>query len=107
MDDFEKKILAKIDSGKELSERELCGLVFDYEFDQAGNGSCGRWAEHMNTIVLIGERYFSIKWDRGLTECQENEFENQPVEVFKKEYEKTITVTEWIERNENATEAWI
>lgn len=105
MDNFEKEILAKIDSGEELSERELSRLVFDYEFDQAGNGSCGRWTEHMNTIVLIGERYFSIKWDRGLTECQENEFENQPVEVFKKEYEKTITVTEWIELDEGTAEA--
>lgn len=104
MDNFEKEILAKIDSGEELSERELSNIVFDYEFDQAGNGSCGRWAEHMNTIVLIGERYFSIKWDRGLTECQENEFENQPVEVFKKKYKKTIIVTEWVKLDKNATE---
>ena len=33
---------------------------------------------------------------RGLTECQENEFEDQPVEVRKHTYEKTIEVTEWI-----------
>lgn len=105
MDNFEKEILVKIDSGEELSERELSRLVFDYEFDQAGNGNMGRWTEHMNTIVLIGERYFSIKWDRGLTERQENEFSGQPVEVFKKEYEKTITVTEWIELDEGTAEA--
>ena len=105
MDNFEKEILVKIDSGEELSERELSRLVFDYEFDQAGNGNMGRWAEHMNTIVLIGERYFSIKWDRGLTECVENEFWHRPVEVFKKEYEKTITVTEWIELDEGTAEA--
>lgn len=98
MENFEKEILAKIDSGEKLSERELSGLVSDYEFDQAGNGDYGRWTERMNTIVLIGERYFSIKWDRGLTECVENEFDNQPVEVFKKEYEKTIL-------DKNATEA--
>lgn len=105
MDDFEKEILTKIDSGEDLSERELCGLVFDYEFDQAGNGNHGRWTERMNTIVFIGDRYFSIKWDRGLTECVENEFWSQPVEVFKKEYEKTITVTEWIKLDKNAAEA--
>lgn len=105
MDDFEKDILARIDSGEELGEYELMRLVSDYEFDQAGNGDYGRWAERMNTIVLIGGRYFSIKWDRGLTECQDNEFWCQPVEVFKKEYEKTITVTEWIELNKSAAEA--
>lgn len=105
MDDFEKDILARIDSGEELGEYELMRLVSDYEFDQAGNGDYGRWAERMNTIVLIGGRYFSIKWDRGLTERQDNEFWCQPVEVFKKEYEKTITVTEWIELNKSVAEA--
>lgn len=33
---------------------------------------------------------------RGLTECQENDFEDQPVEVRKHTYEKIIEVTEWI-----------
>lgn len=105
MDDFEKEILVKIDSGEKLGEYELMRLVSDYEFDQAGNGDCRRWTERMNTIVLIGGRYFSIKWNRGLTEYQDNEFWSQPVEVFKKEYEKTITVTEWIKLDKSATEA--
>lgn len=105
MDDFEKVILAKIDSGEELSGHELSRLVLDYEFDQAGNGNMGRWVEHMNTIVLIGDRYFSIKCGRDLTECVEGEFWSQPVEVFKKEYEKVITVTEWIELDKSVAEA--
>lgn len=65
------------------------------EVDQIENGS-GRWMTYMTTVFKIGGRYFAIDWDRGLTECQENEYWNQPVEVTKRQYEKTIVVTEWI-----------
>jgi hypothetical protein len=40
-----------------------------------------------------------VEWEEGLTENQENEFYNQPYEVEKKTYEKTITVTEWVSKN--------
>ena len=65
------------------------------EVDQIENGS-GRWMTYMTTVFKIGGRYFAIDWDRGLTECQENEYCSQPVEVTKRQYEKTIVVTEWI-----------
>ena len=51
----------------------------------------------MTTIVQVADRFFKIDWERGLTECQEDEYWDQPVEVTPHEYEKTITVREWIE----------
>lgn len=65
------------------------------EVDQIENDS-GRWMTYMTTVFEVGGRYFAIDWDRGLTERQENEYDSQPVEVKKHEYEKTFTVTEWI-----------
>ena len=65
------------------------------EVDQIENDS-GRWTTCMTTVFEIGGRYFAIDWDRGLTERQENEYWNQPYEVTKLRYEKTMVVTEWI-----------
>ena len=65
------------------------------EVDKIENDS-GRWTTYMTTVFEIGGRYFAIDWERGLTECQENDYWKQPVEVTKRQYEKTIVVTEWI-----------
>lgn len=65
------------------------------QVDDIENGK-GRWRENMVTVFEVGGRYFAIEWECGLTERQENEYNSQPVEVKKHEYEKTFTVTEWI-----------
>lgn len=50
----------------------------------------------MESVVCLCGRYFSIYWEEGLTEYQPNEFYDQPEEVEKHEYDKTIHVVEWI-----------
>ena len=77
MDDFEKKMLSKIDSGESLTSNELSKLVYDYDIDTQ-EGDDGRWVRGMYTVVELGERYFGIDWFKGLTECQENEVDFQP-----------------------------
>ena len=101
LDDEEKKILTKIDSGEKLSEKELKFLV-EYEIERHA-GENRRWTRSIESIVEIGGRHFSVDWEEGLTECQENEFYEQPVEVEMHEYEKTITVREWtpVEKEED------
>ena len=95
MKDFEKEMLAKIDAGEKLSEYELRSLCYEYSIcDEEGDS--GRWTQWIDSIIDFDGRYFMIPWQRGLTECQENEFYEQPVEVRKHTYEKTIKVTEWI-----------
>lgn len=95
MKDFEKEMLAKIDAGEKLNENQLTRLC--YEHSNCDEEGCEhRWVREMESIVELDGRYFSILWMRGLTEYQEDEFEDQPVEVRKHTYEKTIKVTEWI-----------
>ena len=92
MDDFEKKMLSKIDSGESLTSSELSELVYNYDIDTQ-EGDDGRWVRGMYTVVELGGRHFGISWFKGLTECQDNEFDFQPGEVER--HEKMITVTEW------------
>lgn len=48
-------------------------------------GDCGRWTQDMETIIQVGNDLWAIPWDQGLTECQENEFWEQPYRVERKE----------------------
>lgn len=97
MDNYEKELLEKIDNGEELTRSELCDIIFEFKVERK-NGDNRRWSRNVNTISKIGDRYFSINWEEGLTESQENDYYDYPTEVEKKTYEKTITVTEWIKK---------
>lgn len=97
MDKYEEELLNKIDSKKELTESEIMEILkYGIECEYGDNR---RWTRTVTTISQIGDRYFSTDWEEGLTEYQENEYYCQPIEVSKKTYEKTITVTEWIPIN--------
>ena len=101
---FEEIMLSKIDQNDKLTRKELSDLVFGYDVETE-HGDNRRWTRTNTTIVKLLDRYFSIDWEEGLTECQENEFYNQPIEVKKRTYEKTITVTEWIPVNKGGGDA--
>lgn len=92
---FDEIMLQKIDNKEALTEKELRELVFGNEVETE-NGDNRRWSRTNTTIIELKGRFFSIDWEQGLTEYQENEFNNQPIEVEKKTYPKTIMVTEWV-----------
>lgn len=91
---FDEIMLAKMDAKEKLTEKEISELVFEYEIETY-TGENRRWTRSNKTIIQLKERFFSIDWEEGLTEMQESEFYNQPIEVVKTEVTKTITVTEW------------
>lgn len=92
---FEEIMVQKILDGEKLSEKELREII-DFEIDRE-DGDNRRWSRTVTSILSMCGRYFALEWEEGLTEYQENEYYNQPYEVMKKTYQKTITVTEWIE----------
>lgn len=94
MDEYEEALLQKIDNREKLKRSEITE-VLEHEIESS-YGDNRRWSRSVTTISKIGDRYFSTNWEEGLTEYQENEYYEQPVEVKKKTYEKTITVTEWV-----------
>lgn len=89
--DFDEIMLRKIDSGEELTEYELDELRYGDRIKEDE----GRWTRTVTSIFELCGRYFALEWEEGLTEMQENEFNNQPYEVEKVTYEKTITIIEW------------
>lgn len=96
---FEEKVLAKIDSGEELTVEEIQELVYEYSiFEQEGERQ--RWYVGVTTIAELGGRCFRINWDRGLTEAQPDRFPirepREPEEVTKVETEKLVKVVEWV-----------
>ena len=51
----------------------------------------GRWSEHLYALYKSGDFYYGVKFDRGLTECQENGYYSQTVHKFEKIEIKTFT----------------
>lgn len=95
-EDFWKSFCSRYDAGEEFNEDELKYMTYDCHQKDEIEGDESRWTRGVTTIFECDGRFFSIDWDRGLTEIQENEFYNQPQEVKLCEYEKTITVREWV-----------
>lgn len=92
---FEELMIEKIENHAKLTEEEISRLVFEYEISKTV-GENRRWSHTNTSIVSLLNRYFSIVWEEGLTENQDNSYDEQPIEVKKHEYEKTIIVTEWL-----------
>lgn len=85
-----------------FDEDELKNLIDEYECDRV-NGKNRRWTRTVSSIIKVENEYFSIDWEEGLTECQENSYMDQPVAV--KPVEKQITVTEWVIDNDRLLQA--
>lgn len=65
-----------------LSAQEKEDLVFEADVTHEGHGK-RRWSEYTTTVVQKDGKFYCIGWDRGLTENQDNEFEDGDVpEVF-------------------------
>lgn len=79
---FEEILVKKIDAGEPLTESELSDMRdFSIERDYGENR---RWQRSVYDICMMCDRYFALTWEEGLTESQENEFFEQPYEVYKK-----------------------
>lgn len=79
MEDILKRLYNKTN---DFSENELNILATEYAKTIISHES-RRWVREMQSILKIKDKYFSITWDQGLTEMQENEFLYQPEEVIK------------------------
>lgn len=89
MKDAKQKVL----DGELLSSNEVQDLIWDCEVDLE-EGENRRWSRTNVSVIEINGRYFSLEWEEGLTEYQENEYPEQTaVEVEK--VEKQIVVTSW------------
>lgn len=88
---LEEKVKAKIT----LTENEIKEVVNEYSIEDIP-GEDNRWTRNITSIIQIDNEYYMINWERGLTECQEDYYPEQPVKVIKEEKVVTQTVVEWL-----------
>lgn len=104
MEDFTvSQIIEYMLEGKPIPEHEIRCLCYEYYPCDDPNLVVAarieeedrRWSRCVKIIFKVnGERYFRIYYDKGLTECQEDYFEEQvAVEVEPKT--RTIVETYW------------
>ena len=109
IEEFESKL-----KNKTFTEEELQELVQDYLFTNQGDrieyeiidtiydDELNRWSRNVQTIIKYKNKYYSILWEEGLTEYQDNGFYEQPYEVIKKT--KVIEQDYWISPDEEEKE---
>ena len=100
-----RKIMERFKAGEKLTENDRMSLAYgcnyrgselddDYKEVATEEGEDSRWTRDMDTIFKLGEdEYWCIPWCKGLTECQEDEFWDDPYRV--KKVVKTIQVETW------------
>jgi len=73
-------ILKKLNQGKSLSREELYKMT---EFSvKRTYGENRKWQRSVTDVCKLGNRYFMLNWEEGLTARECNDYDNQPVEVF-------------------------
>ncbi len=95
MKQHELDFLKKYDSGEEFDEYKLAEMREAYKQVDETYGDRHRWTESVNTVFQVGERYFCLEWEKGLTELQENQYYEQPYEVYPVTEEKIIKITHY------------
>ncbi|MHA1348053.1 MAG: hypothetical protein ACTSO3_16750 [Candidatus Heimdallarchaeaceae archaeon] len=81
---------------RKFTENEVEKLVWENDVETI-KGEDRRWSRTNKTIVEVDGKHFALEWEQGLTESQENYYEDQEAdEVSLVEYEVTKTVSEWM-----------
>lgn len=81
-------------SGKKLADDEWKFLIYEgEEIDRVENDS-RRWYKWVEVIVRWKGKYYSLGYDEGLTECQEDEYYDSGI-IEVKPVKKMVEVTEW------------
>lgn len=86
------EIVAKLRRGEKLDEHEIRTIVSESYQVYEMEGEEHRWHREMFTVIDLDGELWGIDWMRGLTECVENEYLDQPYRV--KRVEKVVTRTE-------------
>ena len=99
-------IIEKLYQGEIIPVKELKCLVFgcslrgcdelgdDYIFEKEIEGADDRWTKDMKTIFRVGDDYWCLPWQRGLTKYRENRFYDQPYRVVPKTEQIVVTIYE-------------
>ena len=84
---------------KHFTEREAMDAVYEHEVDRKCEDD-RRWSRTVHSIVELDGHHYSIDWDEGLTEMQDDEFfEGDYSEVRPQTTVTAQVVTRWVSVN--------
>lgn len=87
-----------IDNHYDFDKEDFYEFIDRYEIDCVPQ-ELRRWTRWVNSICQIEDRYFIIGWDQGLTEYQENIYDDSTItEVKPIETTKQIIITCWTDK---------
>lgn len=92
--DFWETFCQRYDARETFDNAELEYMAFDCRQIDEIEGERHRWTMDVTTVFECDGRAFAIDWSSGLTECQEDEFYNQPYEV--RPQEEVVTIRNWV-----------
>ena len=85
-----------IDNHIEFDREDYRMFIECCEIDCAPSEYLDRWTRHITSICKVFDRYFAVEWEEGLTEYQENLFDDTTIiEIYPRDYIKTIYMTSW------------
>ncbi len=87
--DIGEQLKFAFEHNEQISEDDVRELSYAPD-DEYYLGS-GRWMEHIVALYKSGDFYYGVKFDRGLTECQENEYCAQVPHKFERIEIKSYT----------------
>ncbi|OFW61785.1 MAG: hypothetical protein A2Z35_06010 [Actinobacteria bacterium RBG_19FT_COMBO_36_27] len=89
-------IIDKIKNGVELTSDEVEKTIWSFDQVKTIVGESRRWSQSCEVILKIDGKLYSVEYDKGLTENQENEYFPQ-IAVEVEEIEETIKVKKFID----------
>lgn len=93
-----EEIKNKLYNDVKLNTEEIQDFIHEDYFPlvQKNVGENRRWSREVEIIRDVGGRFFSCKYEQGLTESQEDGYFDFPIEVKKEIRTKTITETVYV-----------
>lgn len=85
-------VKAKYEAKEEVTEKEFKDKL-KYNYSKKQSQGSGRWSEQVLYIYSQGDEHYGVEYEEGLTEHQEDYYDEQ-VPVKLKAKEVTITVYE-------------
>ena len=100
LDIKDKYLKDKILNKKELTETEVKEIIYnDCGIEQIESYPCdeSRWGIIEKVIIKVNDRYFSLSYERGKTEMQDDYFWGQIAEEV---VSKEVVITKWVKKEE-------
>lgn len=84
------EFLERFDKKEKFAEYEISNFIEQFQVMEE-EGEDRRWSRTVSVLLQVNDRYFILFYERGLTENQDDEYLEQPIEVFTPKYAAYIS----------------